>query len=254
MDPGSSSLVVTVTDGRGRAVADGGLARWLARLAPARARGELAIALVTDRRIRALNRQYRGKDYATDVLSFPADDQGLQRTAGPRIDGPRLLGDLVIATGVARRQARQRGHSYATELRVLALHGFLHLLGYDHDDPEDHGRMARAEARLRRRGGLREGLIARAGRPGPARADTAPAAQAMIPVLLLLLAVAAVYVGTIETAFSTLMRLSLRLMAERGGRDDRLGYLLRRPDPAVRPGPADSRHHLLARDDGRSPY
>jgi rRNA maturation RNase YbeY len=76
---------------------------------------------------------------------------------------PRLLGDLVIATGVARRQAGQRGHSYATELRVLALHGFLHLLGYDHDDPEDHGRMARAEARLRRRGGLREGLISRAG-------------------------------------------------------------------------------------------
>ena len=76
---------------------------------------------------------------------------------------PRFLGDIVIATGVARRQARQRGHSYATELRVLALHGFLHLLGYDHDDPEDHGRMARAEARLRRRGGLREGLISRAG-------------------------------------------------------------------------------------------
>jgi len=82
----------------------------------------------------------------------------------------------VIATGVARRQARQRGHAYTTELRVLALHGFLHLLGYDHDDPEDHGRMARAEARLRRRGGLREGLISRAGaparlkRPRPARA------------------------------------------------------------------------------------
>ena len=73
MDPGSSSIVVTVTDGHGRAVADGGLARWLVRLAPARLRGELAIALVTDRRVRTLNRQYRGKDYATDVLSFPAE-------------------------------------------------------------------------------------------------------------------------------------------------------------------------------------
>jgi probable rRNA maturation factor len=73
------------------------------------------------------------------------------------------LGDLVIATGVARRQARQRGHAYATELRVLALHGFLHLLGYDHDAADDHGRMARAEARLRRLGGLREGLISRVG-------------------------------------------------------------------------------------------
>ena len=170
MDPDSSSLVVTVTDGRGRAVADGGLARWLVRLAPARLRGELAIALVTDRHIQKLNRQYRGKDYATDVLSFPADDVRLKpeatnrqaEPAGPRTREPRFLGDLVIATGVARRQARQHGHSYPTELRVLALHGFLHLLGYDHDDPEDRGRMGRAEARLRRRGGLREGLIGRA--------------------------------------------------------------------------------------------
>ena len=164
MDPDSSSIVVTVTDGHGRAVADGGLARWVVRLAPARLRGELAIALVTDRHIRKLNRQYRDKDYATDVLSF-AQDPDL-RTRGPA--DPRFFGDIVIATGVARRQARQRGHSYATELRVLALHGFLHLLGYDHDDPEDHGRMARAEARLRRRGGLHEGLIGRASAPGPA--------------------------------------------------------------------------------------
>jgi probable rRNA maturation factor len=175
VDPDSSSLVVTVTDGRGRPVADGGLARWLVRLAPARVRGEVAIALVTDRRIRALNRQYRGKDYATDVLSFPADDSvasgfRLRQGSGGQASRkdvagaePRLLGDLVIATGVARRQARQCGHAYATELRVLALHGFLHLLGYDHDDPDDHGRMARAESRLRRQGGLREGLISRAG-------------------------------------------------------------------------------------------
>jgi probable rRNA maturation factor len=162
VDPDSSSLVVTVTDGRGRAVADGGLARWLVRLAPARVRGELAIALVTDRHIKKLNREYRGKDAATDVLSFPSDpDSGFAglRTPDP---GPRPLGDIVIAPGVARRQARQHGHSYATELRVLALHGFLHLLGYDHDDPEDRGRMGRAEARLRRRGALQEGLISRA--------------------------------------------------------------------------------------------
>ena len=192
MDPDSSSLVVTVTDGRGRPVADGGLARWLVRLAPARLRGELAIALVTDRHIQKLNREYRSKDYATDVLSFPADDFRLKpdathqkaepaspRTRGPSTGSgspratsrgePRCLGDLVIATGVARRQARQHGHSFATELRVLALHGFLHLLGYDHDDPEDRGRMGRAEVRLRRRGGLHEGLIGRAGRQRPDR-------------------------------------------------------------------------------------
>jgi probable rRNA maturation factor len=137
---------VTVSDGRGQPVRDGGLARWLARIAPRAARGELAIALVRDARMRTLNRTYRGKDYATDVLAF---------------EGPWGLGDVVIATGVARRQAVKAGHSYQTELRVLALHGLLHLLGYDHDDPGDHGRMARAEARLRRKGGLKAGLMER---------------------------------------------------------------------------------------------
>ena len=104
------------------------------------------MALVPDARVRALNRQYRGKDAPTDVLSFPAEEKG-------------LLGDVVIAVGVASRQAREAGHSLQTELRVLALHGLLHLLGYDHE--RDDGRMARLERRLRRKGGLREGLIER---------------------------------------------------------------------------------------------
>jgi len=164
VDPDSRRVSVTVTDGRGRRVADGGLARWLAAIAPVRLQGDVAIALVTDAHIRKLNRQYRRKDYATDVLSFPADPGPRTPDPGSRIPDPgRVLGDIVIATGVATRQAREAGHSYQAELRVLALHGFLHLLGYDHDDPDDHGRMARAEARLRRRGGLPAGLIARAG-------------------------------------------------------------------------------------------
>jgi probable rRNA maturation factor len=150
---------VSVTDGRGRSVRDGGLARWLERAAPRAARGELAIALVSDARMRALNAAYRRKDYATDVLSFP---DGAQRTPNP----PLFLGDLVIATGVARRQAREAGHSYQTELRVLALHGLLHLLGYDHERRNDRGRMKRVEERLRSKGGLTSGLIGRtAGKP-----------------------------------------------------------------------------------------
>lgn len=127
-----------------------GLGAWLQRAAPASARGDVSVAVVSDRRMRALNRQFRGKDAATDVLSFPA-------THMPGVSS--FLGDIVIAAGVAARQAREAGHPVSTELRVLALHGLLHLLGYDHDT--DGGKMARAEARLRKKAGLREGLIER---------------------------------------------------------------------------------------------
>ena len=170
---------MTVTDGQGRRIADRGLARWLSGVLPVRLRGEVAIALVSDAHIRKLNRQYRGKDAVTDVLSFRArePDRGTsQRTAGRADRGAAAaFGDIVIATGVATRQAREMGHAYGTELRVLALHGFLHLLGYDHDAPDDQGRMARAEARLRRRGGLPAGLIARAGAPRGSAARLRPA-------------------------------------------------------------------------------
>jgi probable rRNA maturation factor len=115
----------------------------------------VSLALVGDRRVRALNRRYRGVDRVTDVLSFAADPPA-RRVTGP---GP-FLGDVVIATGVAARQARAAGHSVGTEYRILALHGLLHLLGYDHE--RDGGRMARVEALLRRRGGLGQGLIERA--------------------------------------------------------------------------------------------
>jgi probable rRNA maturation factor len=136
-----------------------GLAAWLVRIAPARARGDIAIAIVSDARIRSLNKEYRRKDKVTDVLSFdPPSPQSGFGGAGT----PRSVGDIVIGAGVARRQAREVGHSYAAELKVLALHGLLHLLGYDHHDPKDGGRMARLERRLRSRGGLRAGLIERA--------------------------------------------------------------------------------------------
>ena len=136
-------MAVSVTNGRGRAVAAPGLAAWLTRIAPAAAPEEVAIALVSDARVRSLNKRYRRKDRATDVLSFEPSD-------------------IVIATGVARRQARDAGHDYATELKVLALHGLLHLLGYDHQNPADGGRMARIERRLRAKGGLSASLIERA--------------------------------------------------------------------------------------------
>jgi probable rRNA maturation factor len=133
-----------------------GLARWLTRVAPARARGAVTVAIVPDSRVRRLNQRYRGTNRPTDVLSFPASAIRLRR-GKPGTD--EYLGDIVIAAGVARRQAHAEGHSLQAELRVLALHGLLHLLGYDHE--RDAGRMARLEARLRARGGLRTGLIER---------------------------------------------------------------------------------------------
>ena len=116
----------------------------------------MTVALVSDARMRALNRQYRGTDYATDVLSFPVMADPLEGISPP---GNRHLGDIVIARGIARRQARAAGHASPEELRILALHGLLHLLGYDHE--RDNGEMARLEQRLRRKGGLREALTER---------------------------------------------------------------------------------------------
>ena len=156
---------MTVADGRGRPAAAPGLARWLANVAPAAARGEVAIALVSDARIQSLNKRFRRIDQATDVLSFPSDAPRVsQPPARSSRVAPRFLGDIVIATGVARRQARESGHSYADELKVLALHGLLHLMGYDHHHKTDRGRMARVERRLRAAGGLKAGLIERSHR------------------------------------------------------------------------------------------
>ncbi len=125
-----------------------GLGRWLVQAAPARARGQVAIAILPDRQVRRLNRTYRRIDKATDVLSFP---------------GVPPLGDIAIARGVAARQARRFGHAEAVEWRILALHGLLHLLGYDHET--DRGEMTRLEARLQRRAGLPASLLTRAAKP-----------------------------------------------------------------------------------------
>src|SRR5947208_12549465 len=157
-------LRVLVADERGRRLPAPGVSRWLARVAPGRARGTLSVALVSDATVRRLNRAYRGVDRATDVLSFSATPSPEPRIPNPktnpnpksRIPNPFVfLGDIVIARGVARRQARAAGHSELTELRILVLHGLLHLLGYDHEG--DNGRMREVERRLRRKGGLREG-------------------------------------------------------------------------------------------------
>lgn len=103
------------------------------------------VVLVGDERMRALNRVFRGYDRATDVLSFPTGQIRFP-------ESEPYLGDVVISVETAGNQARRRRSTLHRELRVLALHGFLHLLGYDHET--DSGEMRRIEYRLRRKLGI----------------------------------------------------------------------------------------------------
>ena len=114
----------------------------LTRAAPGQAADSLAVCLVSDQRMREYNRRFRDRDGTTDVLSFPAEP-----IEGPAIE--RHLGDIVISVPSAERQARAARHSLERELKILALHGYLHLLGYDHET--DDGAMMRLERRLTRR-------------------------------------------------------------------------------------------------------
>jgi probable rRNA maturation factor len=112
-------------------------------------RGEVDVLLAEDRTLRRLNREFRGKDKATDVLSFPAAAEVADEFAG----------DLAISLDTARRQAKTHGHTLRDEVRVLLLHGLLHLQGMDHE--VDNGEMAVREAALRARLRLPNSLIAR---------------------------------------------------------------------------------------------
>ena len=142
MPTGTALSVVLLNRQRRRRVSAVRLESVLRRAARAlRVRGEVALLLGGDARLRALNRRYRGKDKPTDVLSF--EGQG----------GGEGIGDIVISVETAERNARRLRRSLAEELDILALHGFLHTLGYDHET--DQGQMDRLEARLRRRLGLR---------------------------------------------------------------------------------------------------
>ncbi|HEY3452129.1 MAG TPA: rRNA maturation RNase YbeY [Myxococcales bacterium] len=103
---------------------------------------QVSIVVTTDRRIRAVNREWRDKDQATDVLSFPA-----ARVPGPKEWG-RPLGDVVISLDTARRRAREDERALKDELARYLAHGLLHLLGHDHQDAAQARKMARAEAKL----------------------------------------------------------------------------------------------------------
>jgi probable rRNA maturation factor len=109
--------------------------------------------------LRSLNRQFRGVDKPTDVLSFPSPDEGCEARSS--------AGEVAISADIARENARRLGHSIAEEIKILVLHGVLHLAGFDHE--HDHGEMAREESRLREQLKLETGLIERTQPRAPAR-------------------------------------------------------------------------------------
>ncbi len=118
------------------------------------ARGELSIRITSSAEMRDLNRRFRRKNKPTDVLSFPADT-------------PNLAGDIAISAEIAAANAEELGHSVDTELKILILHGLLHLVGYDHEI--DAGEMQAKESKLRQQLKLPVGLIERTNEQQPRR-------------------------------------------------------------------------------------
>src|SRR5271156_4470798 len=117
----------------------------------------ITVALVTDAEMKKWNRAFRGKNRPTDVLSFPVDGPAKPKPKESRRARPKspsrgpagpYLGDIAIAPAVARQNARRFGRTFSAEMRILIVHGILHLLGYDHET--DQGQMDRREARVRR--------------------------------------------------------------------------------------------------------
>ncbi|MFZ0416621.1 MAG: rRNA maturation RNase YbeY [Candidatus Sulfotelmatobacter sp.] len=137
------------------------LERFLLRARRAvRLPGTVNVLVTNSRELRALNLRFRGKDKSTDVLSFPSPLRG-------HASAKQVAGDLAISAEIARENATRLGHSLAAEIKILVLHGVLHLAGFDHE--RDNGEMAREESRLRQQLKLAAGLIERAqphaGRP-----------------------------------------------------------------------------------------
>jgi probable rRNA maturation factor len=141
IDSGAASLWRRAVPGIGARVREAAMAA-LDAAAPRGARGEVAVRLSVDKDVRRLNREFRGKDKPTNVLSFPAGDEARPRGA------PLLLGDIVIAYGTVAREAAEQGKPVRDHLLHLVVHGVLHLLGYDHVRPAAARRMETLETRI----------------------------------------------------------------------------------------------------------
>ena len=135
---------------------EGALVRFVLRARKAVGlRGQVNVFVTTSAAVRSLNQRFRGQNKATDVLSFPATSS----TSDPRQE-TKLAGEVAISADIALKNSFRLGHPAAQEIKILALHGILHLAGFDHE--RDNGEMARKEAELRRALGLPAALIERA--------------------------------------------------------------------------------------------
>jgi len=136
------------------------LERFLLRARRAvRLKGTVNMLVTSSAELRALNRQFLGKNTATDVLSFPPAEMRVR-------EWKSFAGDVAISADIARDNAQRLGHSLAEEIKILALHGVLHLAGFDHE--RDNGEMARKEVRLRQKFKLPVALLEREA-PAPAK-------------------------------------------------------------------------------------
>jgi probable rRNA maturation factor len=144
-----SRIEVIVLDMPVAGLSETSLTRFVTRARrAAQLEGTVSVLVTGSRALQNLNRRFRHKNRPTDVLSFPAAP-----------GGARFAGDIAISVEIAARNAAELGHTTAEEVKILILHGILHLAGYDHET--DHGQMARTEERMRRILGLPAGLIAR---------------------------------------------------------------------------------------------
>lgn len=131
-------------------VTSASLAKFLVRARRVvKLKDKVSVMITSSREMQRLNQKFRGKDKPTDVLSFPAPAEGQNGQAG----------DVAISAEIAAQNARRLGHEAADEIKILMLHGVLHLAGYDHEN--DHGEMARKELQLRKTLKLPSGLIER---------------------------------------------------------------------------------------------
>ncbi|MCY8919204.1 rRNA maturation RNase YbeY [Bacillus atrophaeus] len=102
---------------------------------------EVSVTIVTNDEIQQINKEYRGKDTPTDVISFALEEEGEDEVEIVGAEMPPVLGDIIISADRTREQAEEYGHSFLRELGFLAVHGFLHLLGYDHMTKEQEEEM-----------------------------------------------------------------------------------------------------------------